>query len=308
MDFVRSRFSLSIIVVLGMAACVVPEVNLEGRPCPCTSGWVCDEATNTCVQTDVMDASVADVPAEDTSRVDSTSMDSSVMDTSRPDAGDVGMDTGDSGLDACSTTTVTQQWGDHPTSDFPGTILDTWINLNPDHLADDTDLLLYTWPTAQVANAIIIEFDLAAIPPGATITDAVVQLHQWEATGARYSTSAHRIINCDPDIAGNQADGFQCSARQTWTPNSCCRDGVPMGQADIAAPDDVQAVDGADGLKSWSVTDMVQMWVATPSTNLGMMINSDGSAPADDRRSYRSSEHSVASERPRLVVTYTSCD
>jgi len=308
MAFVRSRISRFVLVVLGVSACVVPEVNLEGRPCPCTSGWVCDEDTNTCVREDAMDGSVPDGGGGDTSGMDSSGMDSSPTDTSRPDAGDVGTDASDSGLDACSVAPVTQEWGDHTRSDFPGTILDTWINLNPDRLADDTDLLLYTWPTAQVANAIIIKWDLSAIPVGATITDAVVQLHQWEAAGARYSTSAHRIINCDPDIAGNQVDGFQCSARQAWTPNSCCTRDVPMGQADIAAPDDVQVVDTAEGLKSWNVTDMVQMWVAAPSTNLGMMINSDASAPADDRRSYRASEHTVSNERPRLVVTYTSCD
>jgi hypothetical protein len=281
------------------SACVVPDVDLDGRPCPCAMGWVCDDTRNVCVRPD--DGSTPD-----------GGTDSSTPDTSIPDGapGDTSVDSSvaDSGLDACSLATVTEEWGDRPGTDHPGTILDTWINLNMEHHASDDALLLYTWPAAQVANAIIIKWDLSAIPAGATVTEATVHLSQWEAAGADYQTTAHRIERCDPDITGNTVDGYQCAEGESWTPNTCCTRGVPMGQADIAAPDDTQVLDLANGDKSWNVTAMVQTWVSDPSTNLGMMINSDPSAPADDRRSFRSNEYPTAAERPRLVVTYGSCD
>jgi hypothetical protein len=292
--------SLLLVIRLG-SACVVPDVDLDGRPCPCASGWVCDDARNVCVRPDA-----ATIP-------DGGTDDGSTPDTSVPDTapGDTSVDsttTTDSGLDACTVATVTEEWGNRLGSDHPGTILDTWINLNMEHHATDDGLLLYTWPAAQVANAIIIKWDLSAIPPDATITDATLHLSQWEAVGATYTTTAHRIERCDPDIVGDTVDGYQCAEGESWTPNTCCTRGVPMGQADIAAPDDTQVLDTANGDKSWNVTAMVQSWVRDSSTNLGMMVNSDPSAPADDRRSFRADEYATAAERPRLVVTYAICD
>lgn len=39
--------------VVALSACILPELGLEGRPCPCAEGWTCDPATDTCVQDDV---------------------------------------------------------------------------------------------------------------------------------------------------------------------------------------------------------------------------------------------------------------
>jgi hypothetical protein len=43
-------------VLAVVAACRVPDVNLTGRMCPCADGWVCDPATQTCVQQPSPDA------------------------------------------------------------------------------------------------------------------------------------------------------------------------------------------------------------------------------------------------------------
>jgi len=52
----------SLFVLAVMAACRVPDVDLNGRMCPCAAGWTCDPATQTCVQSLVADAGV-DMPA-----------------------------------------------------------------------------------------------------------------------------------------------------------------------------------------------------------------------------------------------------
>lgn len=33
-----------------LVGCVVPDVGIEGKPCPCPDGYACDEVTSTCVQ------------------------------------------------------------------------------------------------------------------------------------------------------------------------------------------------------------------------------------------------------------------
>lgn len=41
------------VAVIGTASslgCIAPSIDLEGRPCPCIEGWVCDAATQTCLE------------------------------------------------------------------------------------------------------------------------------------------------------------------------------------------------------------------------------------------------------------------
>lgn len=42
---------LILAAILTASGCVLQEVDLEGKSCPCASGWMCDEATQTCVST-----------------------------------------------------------------------------------------------------------------------------------------------------------------------------------------------------------------------------------------------------------------
>src|SRR2546421_7874840 len=47
----------------------------------------------------------------------------------------------------------------------------------------------------------------------------------------------------------------------SWTPNTCCANNIPLAQADISAPVDTKAVDKTPGFKQWNVTSIVQGWV-----------------------------------------------
>jgi hypothetical protein len=55
----------------------------------------------------------------------------------------------------------------------------------------------------------------------------------------------------------------------------------------------------------WNVRDMVQGWVANPSTNYGLILKG---IPGDDEAQveygFRASEHENVNERPKLVVRY----
>jgi hypothetical protein len=43
---------VKVLAVVALAACSVPDVTLEGKQCPCSDGYSCNTATNTCHATD----------------------------------------------------------------------------------------------------------------------------------------------------------------------------------------------------------------------------------------------------------------
>jgi len=285
--------SLVVGVALGLVgACIVPELDLAGRSCPCVPGYRCDPATGTCVQ------------GEPTTTAGGGGATGGGGGATGGVGGGAtgGVGGGGSGGTGGGGEVQTEQWGDAAGTDHPGTLEDTFINLNADKNSALVEVLLYTWPDQKVANVILLQWDLSAIAQGATIVSASVSLYQFDGVGATYTSSAHAIINVDPVIA--QADGYVYDGVHEWTPNSCCLDGIPMAQADIATAEDTATLDDAAGYKSWTVTQMVQDWVDDPGTNFGVLINADDSVVADDCRYFRSNEAADEAQRPRLIIEY----
>ena len=190
----------------------------------------------------------------------------------------------------------TETWGDSQDSDHPGTVQDTYIDVGvPDrNYATDAHINTYTWPANIVANAIIIKWDLSAIPTSSTITDATLQLYMdsMEDSGGdnTYDVSVHKITGVNPDPA-------TCTWDTPWT--------SPGAQNNIASQEDTNSMSKTLGYKSWSVTDMVQNWVSTPQENRGMLLNSDTSASIDSNRFFASSDNSNQNQRPKLIITYS---
>jgi len=56
---------------------------------------------------------------------------------------------------------------------------------------------------------------------------------------------------------------------------------VPLAQADISAAYDTQPIDKASGDKVWTITTMVQEWLANPAINTGLLLNADVPIPPD---------------------------
>jgi len=200
---------------------------------------------------------------------------------------------------------ITEEWGSTLTSNHPNTVEDTFLNLDTQNYSQEIQLNTYTWPTDQIANAILIKWDLSVIPQGATIQSATLSLFlQGNGGDASYDLSVHKVINKDPVIS--ITTGFTYDGSNSWTANSCCFNGVPLAQGDIAVAEDVQTLDKTNGYKTWTVTQMVQDWVNNGTTNFGMMVNSDPVAAADSNRIFSSNEHSQINQRPKLVITYTA--
>ena len=205
---------------------------------------------------------------------------------------------------------ITVTFGNATGANYPNTVQDTFLNINNDVNANSLTLNTYTWPTDRVANAIIMKWDLSAIPSGAQIQSATLYLYMnsMEVGGGddQYEISVHKIINYDPNIV--QCNGYTYDGTNGWTPNTQCYNNIPLAQADIAQAEDTKAIDKNTGYKTWNVTQMVRDWISDPSSNYGLLLNSDKTASADSNRTFASSEATDASRRPKLVITYTTVE
>src|SRR5207244_8595206 len=95
--------------------------------------------------------------------------------------------------------------------------------LDANNQSTNTMLMTYTWPDYRVANAILMKFDLSAIPPGAVVTDATLQLALVASDAAAestYTVTAHKVVGRSPVITG--ATGYTADGVTAWTPNNCC--------------------------------------------------------------------------------------
>jgi hypothetical protein len=183
---------------------------------------------------------------------------------------------------------------------------DTSLNLNTTNYSSATTLTTYTWPDRHVANAILMKFDLSSLPSGALVQDATLTLALTESDATAdptYVISAHKIVGKNPVVAA--ATGYTTNGTAAWTANACCSNNVPMAQADIAPAYTSKAIDKVTGPKSWTITSMVQEWIADPGTNFGVLLNSDVTALADRFRYFASMEHADPALRPSLRVSYT---
>src|SRR5213080_5176408 len=184
---------------------------------------------------------------------------------------------------------------------------DTYLNINATNNVADVTLNVYTWPDSKSANAIVMKFDLSSIPAGSTISSATLSLNLTASDASAdptYRITAHKIVNKNPVLT--RATGYTYDGVNSWTPNSCCYNNIPLAQADISAPVDTKNVDKTPGFKAWDVTSIVQGWLSNPSTNFGLLVNSDPSKLRDRYRTFSSSEDPVASNRPYLTVAYTA--
>src|SRR5207247_9625029 len=74
---------------------------------------------------------------------------------------------------------------------------DTFIGLDATNQSTNARLMTYTWPDYRVANAILMKFDLSAIPSAAVVTDATLQLALVTSDAAAentYTVTAHKLV------------------------------------------------------------------------------------------------------------------
>jgi hypothetical protein len=117
-----------------------------------------------------------------------------------------------------------------------------------------------------------MKFDLSTIPPGAIVTSATLQMSlvgNDTAADNSYTIGAHKVTRKNPNVL--KATGYSADGVVAWTANNCCQ-GVPLAQADISPAYDSKPIDKVRSLKTWTITTMVQEWLANPAGNMGMML------------------------------------
>ena len=202
---------------------------------------------------------------------------------------------------------VTEIFGDTPDSNHPGTLTDTFTNVNNDINATDEHIITYSWssPTPhKPANTIIIKTDLSALQKTLQITEAKLYLYLTSSTGeATYNNSIHKIIEKNPVI--NQATGYNAFNGEPWTPVEAgtTYTDIPLGLADIDQAEDSISLGTQPGYQTWLITDMVQEWISDPNGNFGLLISGIPTA-TETGRIFAATENQNGTIRPKLVIRY----
>jgi hypothetical protein len=184
---------------------------------------------------------------------------------------------------------------------------DTTLNVDATNYSRATTLATYTWPDRTIGNAIVLKFAIPALPAGAVIQNATLQMSLVESdafSDPTYTITAHKILN--RNVVVDAATGSTFNGSASWTASTCCYNSIPLAQSDISTAYDQKAIDKAPGVKTWTLTNLVQEWVANPSSNFGLLLNSDRSKLKDRYRYFASMENPNASLRPTLRIQYSS--
>lgn len=205
------------------------------------------------------------------------------------------------------TNTLTEIFGDTPESNHPGTLTDTFTDVNDSINASTDHISTWSWssPTPhKPANTIIIKTDLTSLKKTIKITEAKLYLYQTSATGeATYNNSIHKITGKNPIIA--QITGNNAYNGELWTPVEAgiTSGDIPLGLADIGPAEDTVALGTGAGYQTWLITEMVQNWIKDSGTNYGLLITGVPTA-TETGRTFAASENENVSFRPKLVIRY----
>jgi hypothetical protein len=200
--------------------------------------------------------------------------------------------------------TYTVVFGNASGANYPNTVQDTYLNINTDVNAASPTLNTYTWPANTPANTVLMQWNLSALPAGAQIQSATLSLYLTASGGdSLYAVPVSEVIKKTPVIA--KCNGYTYDGTNAWDPSSIPYNSIPLAESDIAPAADTPQINTTVGYKNWNVTNIVKDWVATPANNRGLLLNSSNAATSDSSRTFASSEATDATQRPKLVVTYT---
>lgn len=161
--------------------------------------------------------------------------------------------------------------------------------------------------------AYILYFDITTIPTNATVTSATVQLQVNEQNCTAETAGVRSIQN--PDVSGafaaNASSGDVFNQYATWrykNETGTVKWSTAGGSSNFTdvynnSNESTASISGCAGYaaKTWTVTNMVQSWVTTPTENSGMVfyLTNTGNVTVKSRFD------ATSSNRPLLTVNYT---
>jgi len=172
---------------------------------------------------------------------------------------------------------------------------DTYLDFEDQDAKHPQDWNLYLRPSN--VSMPLIRFDLSGLDPGAILHEARLELYVWDVgNDDRWLvTRAYQVLR-PWDMW--EANWRQASEGATWQ--------VPGAQGGEDAARDISCETILLKTNNWysfDVTDLVDGWLSDPETNYGLVLR----APKDVRDyRFRSSDTSSVTDRPKLVLTYTT--
>ncbi len=159
-----------------------------------------------------------------------------------------------------------------------GTVVDATIWQSTPTWNDGTSTALQTGTSSAGPRNTVLKFDLSFIPSGATVESATATLNQSWKTGTS-TVRAHVITTSWAETTVN------------WNVIGSNYESSPFAS--------FSAADGS-GDRTFDMTDECQDWVDGYPNN-GLLLEEDFTL----KTSFRSSEYSTSSQRPKLAICYT---
>jgi hypothetical protein len=139
----------------------------------------------------------------------------------------------------------------------------------------------------------LLKFDVSSIPPGTTITSAVLMLYMYEEHGGSGDYVAYETTTA---WAQASATWNLAATGQSWTTSG--GDYNPAAEICRVAKNPTAVNDWM----SFDITAAVQQWINSPAGNLGIIIKADNEAALIANR-FHSSDYVTQSLHPKLVVS-----
>lgn len=275
----RAAGLIATIAAALVAGCVLPDPDYDGTaftcaepPNSCPNGYVCH--LGTCEPEEQLQPDGGLPPDGGSSSV--------------PDAGNPQNGTPDAGTPPMTTTLT---FGERPTDDVTGVTIDTFIQADKPGTAfgDETFVSVDADPEQHG----LLRFELSALPAGATIDSAVLEVNVSNPVETG-ELLFYRLLEDWEELEAtwtNRRKGQRWTAAGAAPPMSA----FPLAQASLAARD--------TGLFTVSLpATLVQSWVDQPSSNFGVVMIStspDGRGGVFDSR-----DSDNTNLRPQLTITF----
>jgi RHS repeat-associated protein len=151
----------------------------------------------------------------------------------------------------------------------------------------------------------LLKFDTSAVPTTATVLDADLSVWHPMVTGTAGANAIYNLHKLTKAFNETNATWNNAAASAPWT--------TPGGDFNATVLASVTGLNNAQEPKwrTWrssaptGLTNAVQGWVATPSTNLGFLVKLENETTPAERSLFLSSEAGEPLLQPRLTVTYT---
>lgn len=215
-----------------------------------------------------------------------------------------------------------------PKGDWAGWTIDPTLTLQPGITAGLDTYITKTLPTdnngihmllisggnvgPNEPLRVLLQFSLTSLPPRAIVSSAIITLYcESEASTIDYVIGMHRgltqwyegtVANAPPPpgVDGSVWDFRNYNGLVPWG----LAGGLAGTDYTISATDTVIVI-GPGASYSWTITSLVQGWVAGTMINYGVWLINQSEIVADSRKRFPSSDHGTAILRPKLVVNYT---